>query len=91
MAFVRGYYSPLTYPYVDYLTYVGSYEFYPISGRLLEKPNFLTLTNPFDKYIWIFLVTTVLALIWTLVAIEKVYLVKMAIPSKDILQRSKIN
>ena len=91
VAFTRAAYDSRIYPLVDYLTQIGSYEFYPVSGKLQEKSNFLTLTDPFDKYIWIFLVATVFALIWTLVLIEKIYLEKMRIPSKDILRRSKIN
>ena len=77
-----------TIKYIDYMNYVASLEFYPISGRLRKKPNFLTLTNPFDIYTWILLLLTILSLILSLVLIEKVYLSKMRYPSKNFWQQS---
>ena len=80
-------YDTQAYQFVDYTNTIGTVELHPISGRLLEIPNFLTLANPFDKYIWISIITTAPALICTLIFIEKFYFENMRIPSKDILQR----
>ena len=92
VVFMRVPFNQRSYKYIDYMNYVASLEFYPISGRLQEKPNFMTLTNPFDMYIWIFLLFTILSLISSLVLIEKVYnLSKMSYPSKDIWQQSMID
>ena len=91
MAFVRLPFDYLSYKYIDYLSYISSWEIYPMSGRLQEIPNFLTVTNPFDKYVWIWLIGSVVALSVTLIKIETFYTTRMKIPAKDIINRSKID
>lgn len=91
MGFVRLPFDYLSYKYIDYLSYISSWEIYPLSGRLQEIPNFLTVTNPFDKYVWIWLMASVIALTVTLIIIEKLYAIRMKIPAKDIINRSKID
>ena len=91
MAFVRLPFDYVSYKYIDYLSYISSWEIYPMSGRLQEIPNFLTVTNPFDKYVWIWLLASVVALTLTLIMIEKLFVTRMGIPEKDIINRSKID
>ena len=84
-------YEYISYRYIDYLSYIGSWEIYPMSGRLQEIPNFLTVTNPFDKWVWMWLLVSVVTLTVILITIENFYMTRMRIPAKDIIKRSKIN
>ena len=83
-------YEYISFGYIDYTSYVGTWEIYPLSGRLQEMPNFLTVTNPFDKYVWMFLLISLVALIVALITIEKLHMTRMKIPARDIINRSKI-
>ena len=89
MALVRLPFDFTSYKYIDYLSYISSWEIYPISGRLQEIPNFLTVTNPFDKYVWMWLLISVPALMTSFIMIEKLYRTQMKSSTRHLVNRSK--
>ena len=66
-------YTHQRYTRIDYLNHISSYEKYAYSRQPRKLPNFLTIINPMDNYIWLFLIITVLAMLVALVTIDKFF------------------
>ena len=73
----------------DYLRPLGTYDFHFISATPDEIQNYLTLINPFDGYIWAFLLTSVVAVCITFTLIDTTYASWSDTSKKDVLYRSK--
>ena len=52
---------------------LSSYNFRLISSSPKQTKNYLTVFNPFDRYIWAFLIASVVAVSIALTAIDMVY------------------
>ena len=69
----RGGYSFFQYRRVDYLSHLGNWGIYPISGRAKKVPNYLTLIKPFDKYTWAWVAAAVTAIAAAFACIDYLY------------------
>ena len=74
--------------YNDFLGPVGTYNFRFLSATPKKIQNYLTLINPFDGYIWAFLLASVLAVTITLIIIDTVYTSWTTASKKDIIYQS---
>ena len=59
--------------YNDYLRPVGAYNYRFVSATPEKIQNYLTLINPFDGYVWAFLLASVVTVTITLIIIDTVY------------------
>ena len=57
----------------NYLRPVGRYDFQFISAPPKEIQNYLTLINPFDRYVWAFLLVSLMVVTITLIKIDTIY------------------
>ena len=58
---------------VDFLSHLGSWDYYPYSGTPRPIANYLTLTNVCDRYTWIVIAVTLISVCMALVALEYCY------------------
>ena len=86
----RSSFTHLRYSQVDYLNSLGSSDKYPVSRQPREIPNYLTITNPFGNYIWLFIILTALTMSLALVTIDKCYSWWNEMNYKDIVYKSNI-
>ena len=67
----REQYMHTIYRQNDFLFNIGSYDFI-IASAIPEKTlDFATMLRPYDVYIWIFIIISVLAVTATMMVIEK--------------------
>ena len=57
----------------DFTASVGAYEMHFLSGSPEEINDWRALINPFDKYVWVFLLISTVAASVSLVLINKAY------------------
>ena len=77
--------------YNDFLGPVGTHNFRFMSATPKEIQNYLTLINPYDGYIWAFLLASVVTVAITLIIIDTVYASWTNTSKKDIIHQSKYN
>ena len=87
---VRAIYTIYENNRVEYLGQLGSMNIYPLSRDLKQKQNYLTLIEPFDKYIWMFLAVSVLSVTLAIVMIDKCYLSWRNLVTEDVVYHSRI-
>ena len=85
----RAVYRPVVALRNEYLRPLGTYDFHFISAIPEEIQNYLTLVNPFDGYIWAFLLASVVAVTITFTLIDTCFANWSDISKKDIVYRSK--
>ena len=85
----RAVYRPSVALRNDYLRPLGTYDFRFISAIPDKIQNYLTLINPFDSYIWTFLLASVVAVSITFSLIDTAHASWSDTSKKDILYRSK--
>ena len=75
---------------MEYLSHLGSWDIYPVSGKPREIQNFMILIKPFDKYTWISLATSVVGMAVAIIITDLGYGLWKNVVVKDILHQSKI-
>ena len=75
---------------LDYLSHLGSWDIYPVSGTPRETNNFLTLIKPFDKYTWILLAISVVLVALAIIIIDLGHASWKNVTVKDILHQGKM-
>ena len=88
MSLTRGLYRQRISEYNDFLGPVGTYNFRFLSATPKKIHNYLTLVNPFDGYVWAFLIASVLAITITLIIIDTAYTSWTSSSKKDIIHQS---
>ena len=73
----------------DYIGPTGDVNFRFLSSTPQEIQNYLTLINPFDRFIWTFLLASLLAIIFSLILIDTKYAEWTNTSKKDIIYQSK--
>ena len=73
----------------NYLRPVGRYDFQFASAPPKEIQNYLTLIYPFDRYIWTFLLASVVLVTITLIKIDTSYANWFSSSTNDITYQSK--
>ena len=73
----------------EYLRPVGRTAAPFVSATPEKIQNYLTLINPFDGYIWAFLLASVVTVTITLIIIDTVYASWTNTSKKDIIHQSK--
>lgn len=68
---------------VDFLSHLGSWDYYAFSGKLRPKPKFHTLLKPFDKSTWILVAVSIVAVSMTLTCIDRNYASWNGLSTKD--------
>ena len=86
---VRGLYREGIALKNDYIGPTGAINFRFLSSTPQQIPNYLTLVNPFDGYIWAFLLASVMAVIFSLIIIDTNYAEWTKTSKKDIIYQSK--
>ena len=51
---------------------MGQYDIYLLSGTPLPTKNYLTIFKPFDTYVWVFLIASLMAISGALILINKI-------------------
>ena len=85
----RGAYRQGIAVFNDYLGPVGSINFRFLSTTPEKIQNYLTLINPFDGYIWAFLLASFVAVTITLIIIDTMYASWTNTSKKDIIYEGK--
>ena len=75
--------------HVDFLSHLGSWDHYALSGKLRPTPKYHTLTNPFDKPTWILVAVSIVSVSITLVFIDWNYASWNGHSTKYITRQSK--
>ena len=57
----------------DFIGPWGQFELYIFSGAPLPTENYLTIFQPFDTYVWAFLVASIMAISGALIFINKIH------------------
>ena len=57
----------------DFIGPVGRYDFHFLQGAPKVRSSYSTLIRPFDKYVWYFLLASVVAISFALIFINRVY------------------
>ena len=57
----------------DFIGPVGRYDFHFLQGAPKVTSSYSTLIRPFDKYVWYFLLASVVAISFALIFINRVY------------------
>ena len=57
----------------DFFRPLGAYDFHFISGAPNPTPSYLTIFLPFDQYVWISTLMSVIAVNVTLIGIDKIH------------------
>ena len=70
---IRTLYNKGFYPHRDFMRPVGELSFHFMSRFPQATQNYLTLTNPCDKYVWSLLAPSVLAIILAILIIDISY------------------
>ena len=52
---------------------MGQYDIYLLSGTPLPTKNYLTIFKPFDTYVWVFLIASLMAISGALILINKIH------------------
>ena len=73
---------------MDYLSHLGSWDIYPMSGKPREIRNFMMLIKPFDNYTWIFLAFSVLLIALSITFIDFGHAALKNATLKDIYHQS---
>ena len=73
----------------DFLGTVGAYNFQFLSARPKQIQNYLMLLWPFDRYIWAFLLASVVAVTITLAIIDTMYANWTNASTRDIIYQSR--
>ena len=73
MALVRESISLINFQHNDFLPCVGAWEHHFLSGSPQEINDWRAIINPFDQYVWAFLLASTLAVTACLVLINKLY------------------
>ena len=73
----------------DFLGTVGAYNFQFLSARPNHIQNYLMLLWPFDRYIWAFLLASVVAVTITLAIIDTMYANWTNASTRDIIYQSR--
>ena len=72
----------------NYLRSVGTYDFRFLSASLKEIQNYRTLIDPFDGYVWALLLSSIVAVFFTLIIIDTNYANWFGTSTKDIIHQS---
>ena len=86
---VRGLYREGIALKNDYIGPTGAVNLRFLSSTPQQIPNYLTLINPYDGYIWAFLLASVVAVIFSLIIIDTNYADWTKTSKKDIIYQSK--
>ena len=70
---VRLIYNTGAYMKNDFFRPLGTYDFHFISGAPNLTPSYLTIFQPFDQYVWISTLISIIAVTVTLIGIDKIY------------------
>ena len=85
----RTEYNKAFHPHRDFMRPVGEISFHFMSRNPQPTENYLTLTNPCDKYVWSLLVSSVLAIILAILIIDISYAKWSQASMKGIFHQSK--
>ena len=69
----------------DFIQPLGTWDFRVISSAPKPTKNYLTLFNPFDRYIWACLIASVVAVSFALIFIDMVYATWSNVSKRGIL------
>ena len=61
-----------TFQLNDFTASVGAYEHHFLSGSPEEKNDWRTIINPFDKYVWSFLLASVVTTTTIMILVNKI-------------------
>ena len=89
LVMTRAVYRPIVALRNDYLRPLGTYDFRFVTANPDMIQNYLTLINPFDGYVWAFLLASVVAVSITFTLIDTTYASWSNTSKKDILYQSK--
>ena len=87
----RAGYNYFQYTRVDYLSPLGRWGIYPISGRARKVQNYLTLMKPFDEYTWAWVAASASAVIAALACTDYYLALRKNLSTRGILSNSKAN
>ena len=73
----------------DYIGPTGTVNFKFLSSAPQQIQNYLTIVNPFDGFVWAFLLASVLAIILSLIIIDTNYAEWTKTSKSDIIYQSK--
>ena len=88
---IRTLYNKGFYPHRDFMRPVGELSFHFMSRFPQATQNYLTLTNPCDKYVWSLLAPSVLAIILAILVIDISYAKWSQTSMKGALHQSRRN
>ena len=61
-----------TFQLNDFTASVGAYEHHFLSGSPEEKNDWRTILNPFDKYVWAFLLVSIVTATTIMILVNKI-------------------
>ena len=73
----------------DYIGPTGAINLRFLSSSPQQIPNYLTLVNPYDGFVWAFLLASVVAVIFSLILIDTSYADWTNASKKDIIYQSR--
>ena len=73
----------------DFVGPTGVFNFRFLSSSPQQIPNYWTLVNPYDGFVWAFLLASVVAVIFSLIIIDTFYADWTKTSKKDIIYQSK--
>ena len=68
---MRERYRPEVFLKNDYLYHVGGYPLGMVTAAPKQKTDYRTVTNPFDSYVWVFTMISVLSVNAAFIVIDK--------------------
>ena len=89
MTLVQGLYREGIALKNDFVGPTGAMNFRFLSSSPQQIPNYLTLVNPYDGFVWAFLLASVVAVIFSLIIIDTFYADWTKTSKKDIIYQSK--
>ena len=75
---------------MDYLSHLGSWDLYPVSGKSKEVQSSLRLVKSFDKYTWMLMAISVVVVALSIIHIDRMNAYWKNLTTKDILHQSKV-
>ena len=73
----------------EYIGPIGAVNLQFLSSAPQQIPNYLTLVNPYDGYVWTFLLASFMAVIFSLIIIDTNYAEWTKTSKKDIIYQSR--
>ena len=67
----------------------NAWNFRLISSKTEEATNFLTTINPFDVYTWAFTLASIVAVIFALIMIDKIFEKWANVSTDEVVHQSK--